>query len=120
MWSQLAPRSSTRLYLLTGNPPSMACRSLILTCSCIQRTDVVTALHANEHKEAWIECNSQVGGQLRNRKTAASISIFPDLLKKIPILLFAGDQDYICNHVGMEKLIANLEWNGGKGMGVRC
>jgi len=32
-------------------------------------------------------------------------------------LLFAGDQDLICNYVGQESLIQSLTWNGGTGLG---
>lgn len=35
------------------------------------------------------------------------------------MLLFAGDQDFICNYVGMESLIQKMEWNGAQGLGVR-
>jgi carboxypeptidase D len=30
-------------------------------------------------------------------------------------MLFSGNRDLICNHIGTEELIHNLEWNGGKG-----
>jgi carboxypeptidase C (cathepsin A) len=33
-------------------------------------------------------------------------------------MLFSGDQDFICNSLGTERLIADLSWSGGKGMGV--
>lgn len=33
-------------------------------------------------------------------------------------MLFAGDQDFICNYMGIEALIANMEWSGEKGLGV--
>lgn len=33
-------------------------------------------------------------------------------------MLFAGDQDFICNYMGIESLIQNMEWNGEKGLGV--
>ncbi|KAF7775821.1 hypothetical protein Agabi119p4_4214 [Agaricus bisporus var. burnettii] len=39
------------------------------------------------------------------------------VLERIPILIFAGDQDLICNHVGLETMIRDLEWNGQKGLG---
>lgn len=42
----------------------------------------------------------------------------PGLLEQIPILLFAGDQDFICNYVGIENLIQAMTWNGEKGLGV--
>lgn len=32
-------------------------------------------------------------------------------------MLFAGDQDLICNYVGVEALISALTWNGGTGLG---
>lgn len=30
-------------------------------------------------------------------------------------MLFAGDQDFICNYIGIEALIADLTWGGSKG-----
>ena len=53
-----------------------------------------------------------------NIKSNASIELFPELLQKMKILLFAGDQDLICNHLGIEMLIDALEWNGQFGLGV--
>ena len=35
------------------------------------------------------------------------------------VLLFAGDQDLICNYVGIENLIQAMTWNGATGLGVR-
>lgn len=34
------------------------------------------------------------------------------------MLLFAGDRDLICNHVGQEALIAGMEWQGEQGLGL--
>jgi carboxypeptidase D len=39
----------------------------------------------------------------------------PDILKEIPVLLFSGEFDLICNYVGTEYLIGNMTWNGGRG-----
>jgi len=36
-------------------------------------------------------------------------------LKEVPTILFSGAKDMICNHLGTEALISNMEWNGGKG-----
>lgn len=43
----------------------------------------------------------------------------PRVLERLPMLFFAGDQDFICNYMGVESMIHNLEWNGEKGLGVR-
>jgi hypothetical protein len=84
-----------------------------------QRPDVLSALHAQAKSEAWVECQSRVGRELGDPKDPSSITVLPRLLERIPILLFAGDQDFICNYLGQESLIQGLTWNGGTGLGVR-
>lgn len=61
-----------------------------------QRADVKSAFHANRHPGGWVECNSNVGSQFWAIKSKPSVFLLPELLKKVPILLFAGDQDLIC------------------------
>ncbi|EJD53656.1 alpha/beta-hydrolase [Auricularia subglabra TFB-10046 SS5] len=82
----------------------------------LRRRDVVEALHAGAKSEAWQECNGRVGSALRNHNSPAAIGLLPGLLEKINVMLFAGDQDYICNYMGIEALIENLTWNGEKGL----
>lgn len=66
----------------------------------------------------WQECNSKVHAAFNNRNSTAAIGLFPDILKEVPILLFSGAEDLICNHIGTEQLISNLDWNGGRGFEV--
>ena len=82
----------------------------------LRRQDVINALHVNHDKTSgWTECSGAVGSSFRAQGSRPSIHLLPDLLKQVPILLFSGDQDLICNHLGTEGLIHNMEWNGGKG-----
>ncbi|KAK4049619.1 Cell death protease [Microbotryomycetes sp. JL221] len=83
----------------------------------LQRQDVKNAFHAGRKDGGWTECNGQVGSNFWVVKSKPAVHLLPDLLKRIPILMFAGDQDLICNHVGIERMIDNLEWNGQKGFG---
>lgn len=53
-----------------------------------------------------------------HQKSESAVALLPKILEKLPILLFAGDQDLICNYVGIEALISALTWNGGKGLGT--
>lgn len=76
------------------------------------------ALHATGHAESWVECYGRIGSELRNRESPSSITLLPKLLEKVPIMLYAGDQDFICNYVGMESLIGAMTWNGMQGLGV--
>lgn len=82
----------------------------------LRRQDVLAALHVNKAKQTgWTECGGSVGDNFRAEKSKASITILPRLLERVPTLLFSGDQDLICNHLGTEEMIHNMEWNGAKG-----
>ncbi|QIW98203.1 hypothetical protein AMS68_003721 [Peltaster fructicola] len=85
----------------------------------LRRQDVIQALHINHDKmTGWTECNNQVSAAFSPRNSKPSIQLLPSILEKVPIVLFSGDKDLICNHLGTEELINNLEWNGGKGMEI--
>lgn len=82
----------------------------------LRREDVTKALHINaDKKTGWTECSGAVGSSFNPVKSKASIGMLPGIIEKVPTILFSGDQDLICNHIGTEELIHNMEWNGGKG-----
>ncbi|KAI5893580.1 alpha/beta-hydrolase [Schizophyllum commune H4-8] len=83
----------------------------------LDRSDVVSALHAEAHSGSWVECRGQVHVQFREERSNSSITVLPKVLERIPVLLFAGDQDYICNYVGLENMIQAMSWNDGTGLG---
>ncbi|KAG8824426.1 Cell death protease [Serendipita sp. 399] len=83
----------------------------------LRKHNVIKALHAEAKDTAWQECSGQVGSILRSKHSQASVKLLPKLLHKVPLLIFAGDQDVICNYVGQEKLIENLTWQGSRGLG---
>ncbi|KAJ6560307.1 Alpha/Beta hydrolase protein [Mycena capillaripes] len=84
----------------------------------LDRTDVVAALHAEKHPGSWIECRGRVHQEMHERLSDSSIIVLPKVLARIPVLIFAGDQDLICNYVGLEAMIQAMEWNGAKGLGT--
>ncbi|CAG8436824.1 6897_t:CDS:10 [Ambispora gerdemannii] len=81
----------------------------------LRRTDVIGAIHADAQKIGWKECSGQVGTGFDKDISPPSVKLLPEILSKIPVLLFSGDQDLICNTNGTQDLIAGLEWNNGKG-----
>ena len=88
-------------------------------CSLIdQRSDVVNALHASSHSGRWVECRGTIHSHFDEHKLNASITVLPKVLSKLPVLMFAGDQDLICNYVGLEAMMKSMTWNGGTGLGV--
>ena len=84
----------------------------------LQRRDVVAALHATAKPETWTECGGRVHSEFYTRTSPSSITVLPSVLERIPVMLFAGDQDLICNYVGMESLMQAMNWNGETGLGV--
>lgn len=76
------------------------------------------ALHATDKSESWTECRGDVYSAFNVRNSPASVTLLPGILDKIPVLLFAGDQDLICNYIGVESLIDHLDWKGSTGFGV--
>jgi carboxypeptidase D len=85
----------------------------------LRRPDVLEALHVDPNKNTgWTECNGAVGAAFRAPNSKPSIEFLPKLVEEVPVLLFSGDQDLICNHFGTESLISNMEWNGAKGFEI--
>ncbi|GAA5988553.1 hypothetical protein JCM5350_004451 [Sporobolomyces pararoseus] len=76
---------------------------------------VIAALHAQDAPRQWSHCDSTVASHFWTPQSVPSIQLFPELLQKVPILLFAGDKDLMCAGLGIEKTIENLEWDGLKG-----
>lgn len=80
---------------------------------------MVSALHANQKESAWVECDGGVSSQLTMYNSPASSGLLPEILEAgVPILMFAGAEDLICNYKGIENICDGLIWDGKKGMGV--
>ncbi|PPQ79472.1 hypothetical protein CVT25_002608 [Psilocybe cyanescens] len=82
------------------------------------RSEVVSALHATAHPGSWRECRPDVHRAFHESTSESAITILPRVLSKIPVLIFAGDQDLICNYIGLENMIKSLTWNGDTGLGT--
>ncbi|KAL4914186.1 alpha/beta-hydrolase [Aspergillus aurantiobrunneus] len=83
----------------------------------LQSREVVQALNINPDKRSgWDECDGGVSSSFRPQKSEPSVNLLPGLLESgIEVLLFSGDKDLICNHVGTEELISNMKWAGATG-----
>lgn len=82
----------------------------------LRRKDVIQALNlAEAQMPGWTECSGAVGGAFRAAHSRPAIEILPSLIEQVPTILFSGASDLICNHLGTEELINNMQWSGGKG-----
>jgi carboxypeptidase D len=84
----------------------------------LRRDEVINALHVNSDKRTgWTECTGAVSSAFRAAHSTPSIQLLPSILEAgIPILLFSGAEDLICNHLGTEDFIGNMHWSDGVGM----
>lgn len=79
---------------------------------------MVKALHAEKGPEShgpWTQCSSSVGAKFWTPSSVPSVVLLPQLLEKMPILLYNGDKDAMCPGIGIEKMIDKLQWNGATG-----
>jgi carboxypeptidase D len=83
----------------------------------LRRDDVVKALNINPAKmSGWEECSGLVSSAFKAQNSRPSVQLLPGLLESgINVLLFSGAKDWICNHIGTETMIHNMEWKGGAG-----
>ena len=72
-------------------------------------------IDTRKKKSGWTECSGAVSGSFRARNSEPAIHLLPSLLEHVPILLFSGDKDLICNHIGTEDMIHRMTWLGGTG-----
>lgn len=82
----------------------------------LSKDEVREALHAPKKKSAgekWTECSSKVYKHLVTGDSAKRF--VPEIVKKVPLMLMIGDNDFICNALGQERFVKNLEFNGQVG-----
>ena len=64
-------------------------------------------------KDVWNLCDNEVGEALGpDGDTDSMLNIIPLLEAGMPILLYTGMLDYICNWRGTEKVLEDLVWSG--------
>jgi carboxypeptidase D len=83
----------------------------------LQRGDVIKALNVKPAKKTgWQKCSGMVRQAFTAKNSVPAINLLPGLIESgINILLFSGDKDLICNHIGTETLIHNMKSKSGTG-----
>ncbi|KAJ2014661.1 Cell death protease [Coemansia sp. S680] len=82
----------------------------------LNRADVQKAINVRDAPAVWTECSDLPSKKLKHDDTPpASIPLRSVLNSGIPVLLFVGKEDYLCNYVGTEWSIGNMTWAGSKG-----
>ncbi|CAF4022817.1 unnamed protein product, partial [Adineta steineri] len=81
----------------------------------LNRPDVMSSIHINGKKSQWKDFTESVHNAFQAFNSKPSIDLLPNLLEQIPILLYNGEYDLVCNHWAAENMLDNMTWNGKSG-----
>ncbi|CAF4052950.1 unnamed protein product [Adineta steineri] len=81
----------------------------------LNRPDVMSRIHINGKKSQWKDFTESVHNAFQVFNSKPSIDLLPDLLEQIPILIYHGEYDLVCNHWAAENMLDNMTWNGESG-----
>ncbi|KNE72449.1 hypothetical protein AMAG_16493 [Allomyces macrogynus ATCC 38327] len=84
----------------------------------LNRADVQRAMHAvsSAAPVRWDWFDRRVYDNLYWNGDQPSVQVLPDLVDAgVRVLLYNGDLDIICNHVGMENTLQGMSWGGETG-----
>ena len=81
----------------------------------LDRRDVRRALHTTRTTHTWTECSAAVNAQLAHEDSISTTPQVEAVLQAgIPTLFYNGQFDLICNHLGTESFLHQLNWAGNK------
>ncbi|KAK6876556.1 Pheromone-processing carboxypeptidase KEX1 [Candida tropicalis] len=63
----------------------------------------------------WRECSGKVGRMFGARNSLPAVHLLPNISQEIPIILFNGANDIICNSDGVLSYLDKLQWGGKVG-----
>lgn len=87
----------------------------------LRRDDVLKALNIDPSQHVvWHECSPSVGSAFQARNSTYSGKLIPGLIESgVPVLMFNGDQDLICNYIGNKRVIGSMQWGGERSSGFQ-
>jgi carboxypeptidase C (cathepsin A) len=77
----------------------------------LNRPDVRQALHVKS-RLSWEECSDDVEAALTHEDMFPTTQEFQDLIPKMRVLVYNGQFDWICNHLGVERFLDRINFEG--------
>ena len=68
-----------------------------------------------QHPVNFSECSTVVQHAFTAANSPPAKELLPDIVSQIPVVLYNGDLDIICNTNGVLKYLSNTTWNGATG-----
>ncbi|KAI5960785.1 KEX1 [Candida pseudojiufengensis] len=82
--------------------------------SYLNQPSVIQSINVNK-TISWQACSSQTYNLFSAINSKPSVTILPDILKLIPIVLYSGADDIICNTKGVIGYLQKMKWQGSIG-----
>ena len=81
----------------------------------LNRRDVLVAIHADKTPNKYVECADPPYYALVHQDGKPATAELVDVLNAdIRVLVYTGQYDIICNHLGVEKMLSQLQWKYSK------
>jgi carboxypeptidase D len=80
----------------------------------LAREDVRKAIHADGFTGKFQGFSSQVYHDLQAYHYTSTRPLLAELRQELPVLLYVGQCDLVCNHLGLKAVVAALGWSGGR------
>ena len=81
----------------------------------LNRRDVLVAIHADKTPNKYVECADPPYYALVHQDGKSATAELVDVLNAdIRVLVYVGQYDIICNHLGVEKMLSELQWKYSK------
>jgi cathepsin A (carboxypeptidase C) len=122
-WEVAMVECQTEFTAITGNPPRFNVYDIKLPCNgplCynfsivddfLARSDVIEALGVQG--DSWTECNDSVHSALTpDWFTDESSNVAYLLSQNVPVMVYSGDLDFICNWMGGQMWTNQMTWPG--------
>lgn len=113
------PRACVNIYDIRLRDTFSSCGmnwppDLVQVTPYLRRPEVLDALNIDKEEQVkWKECSGPVGAAFTAKSSASANTLIPGIIGAgVPVLMFNGDQDLICNHHGNTKLIQAMSWGG--------
>jgi carboxypeptidase D len=79
----------------------------------LNRPDVRSAIHAQAKPEKYVECADPPYNALSHQDGKGVVpQLISELNAGLKLLLFSGQYDIVCNHLGSEYTLSSLNWTG--------
>eukprot|EP00608_Synchroma_pusillum_P004490 CAMPEP_0198421938 /NCGR_PEP_ID=MMETSP1452-20131203/1990_1 /TAXON_ID=1181717 /ORGANISM="Synchroma pusillum, Strain CCMP3072" /LENGTH=455 /DNA_ID=CAMNT_0044142183 /DNA_START=62 /DNA_END=1429 /DNA_ORIENTATION=+ len=106
-------RSGLNVYDITKYCEGSLCYNLTMVDTFMDKDSTRAALNVNSKSAKWQECSNLVYAFMESDMMQEQQQrLIPLLESGIPVTIYAGDKDFICNWYGNRAWTEALEWSG--------